>query len=578
MHSVAVLALLSATMMLLYRRVPMPEPDSSVYATVASNLLAGRGYAFNFQPHIYYPPGLPFLYAAAGFVFGLTYPVRMMVTGVSGFLALMMSYLLLRRRGSETLALGLTLLFGTGGAYFTIVTSAATSEVPYCALSLLCLYLGDRIAADRWQGWSPVLLVAGLTAALPLAVLTRSVGLALLPALGLSLLLQARRLELARSGRILAMAVPLAAGLSAFAGWTYWAGHHRPPLYDGEYSDRYVDQLAMKDFRDPLAGAATAADFGSRLADNCGCAGAAVTQLTLSYGWIEPAPWSPAVAAPILLILVGFAHFVRRSGGRVADWYTLFYLVIVMLWFLCADGRRFLLPIFPLLLFYMAAGGSRLMALLRSRPARFARLLAILGAMELAIAGGALVGRQGRPSLQHLAALGFWAVVLAGGWRLGRIATREGSPAASKLRTWRTAGGLALALFILASYAGRTTEAARVMRRDHVGGLHYHAVLSATWIRENTPPDAVVMADGAAILHPISQRRVVEMPATRELDRIEAILQKRRVQYLVVSERQEFRQPDSRTIAALLRQSRRFVPALMAHGQTYSVYRLDRSK
>ena len=66
LRALVVLSIVLSTVVagLLYQRTESYAWDSSVYIGLARSLLERGAYEFNFEPHTFYPPGLPLLLAA----------------------------------------------------------------------------------------------------------------------------------------------------------------------------------------------------------------------------------------------------------------------------------------------------------------------------------------------------------------------------------------------------------------------------------------------------------------------------------------------------------------------------------
>jgi hypothetical protein len=574
---IAILAVMVACMMALYQRVEAPGADPSVYAGLAANLLAGKGYQFNFEPHTLYPPGLPFLFTLVGFVFGVGYKVRMMTIGVCAFLGLVAAYLVLRRRAGEGAALGITLLLASSAYFFTSVRSVPMSDIPYFAFSFFCLYQADRLWFDALSPRVRAFLIVGLSLCLPFAVFTRTAGVALLPAI--LVFMAARRLKRGVGGgkRTLSLLFPVGVAAAALGLWFHWSGTHRAPKYEGEFNDQYVAQLLMKDFHRPAAGKAAVADLAQRLVASCGCAGAAATELSVSSGWVAPYFWNPLVTIPCLLVLIGLVQAMRQTGGDGCDWYLVFSLLILLPWWFCDDGQRFLLPIFPLVALQAFRGARWLLQLFREKPGRFARFVTALGAVAVFVSMAAVLLTRGtRPGKQVLLAILFWLALALGGTLLMFLVPRrrtEVQPDSSG-RPWSVAAVLLFALFIAGSFLAHAVSAAKAMHPDLRHLRHYPSILASRWIEDHTPPDAVIMAEQTAILHRLTGRRLVPIPATADPRLVASIVRERHIGILVVEERKGFRQPDSRALLAVLQQSKSYRLDLLARGQDYAIYGL----
>jgi len=191
---------------------------------------------------------------------------------------------------------------------------------------------------------------------------------------------------------------------------------------------------------------------------------------------------------------------------------------------------------------------------------------------------GAALPRGGIPSKQMLAAVGFWllALVTAAATTI-YLAHRRTPPALVKpgsMSSWRIAFVSFFVIFISVSFLARVVAAAGVVHRYRRTMNHYRSLLAGQWISENTSKDSVLMGDQCALLHGLTGRKCVGVPATTDPRLVAAIIAQRRIGFLVVEDRKGFRRPDSRDLVRVLRRSNSDSLERVARGPGYVIYRV----
>jgi len=264
----------------------------------------------------------------------------------------------LHRAGVPRLTALLLAGFGAWTPATLIYTVDLWSEGLYVALVMVCLLLMQivepRVAdADRMLSMSrgpvagsslPVLLALGVT--LTLVVATRSIGVALLPALLLTL--RARGLRAVAVVAVAAVATRLA--LSPFELGA------AAPSYRGMFAQSYSAEPVAALWR----------QVSSVLAD---LPAAMVYDL---FQWREPGVWQlVALALPGVACSLGFGR--ELLAVRPMALYALGYFAIVLVWPFPGQTDRFLYPLLPCVLWFAWRGTT-----LIDRRGRAGLLLALL--------------------------------------------------------------------------------------------------------------------------------------------------------------------------------------------------------
>jgi hypothetical protein len=377
---------------------PHSGGDNAAYLSLGASLLSGAGYVELWDPaeppHAKYPPAYPVLLAFAMALGATTWGAFKVLSGV---------------------------LVVTGGALVLAWAGTRRGPVFGGVVALLTVLSAGWIEASRWVLSEPLFLVgvfvalwgadrAGLRFGIPgrraeppgaeppgaseapepdatsgrwvafaavgavLTLFTRTAGLPLLLAL-LVLLAWTRRWK----------ALAVTAGAAALPV-LLWIVRGRSA---GEGA--YQDEFWLANPYDPALGTVGVAGLADRV----------VTNLELYLGHVLGVEWwgrfppTEALAGVlgVLLVLVALAGWgTRIVKGRagLAELFLPLYGGLVLLWPQVWSGDRFVLPLYPLLLFWageaLLAAGSWLAA--RAKRPRLAPAGAVAGAVALAIPAG----------------------------------------------------------------------------------------------------------------------------------------------------------------------------------------------
>ena len=193
------------------------QSDSALYLGIARSLAAGEGYTFSGDPQSSIPPGAPLLYSivwrAAGTPnapegierLSLWFNALTALVALGGVVA---AYFLVREMAGETAAFFAAGLLAVSERYYGPAMAPLTDTL-YCLLSWVALFAFVR--ARRTNGPA---LVAAASLLIVLAPLGRAVGIALVAALAVQVVWEARRHM--PSGHDLVLVLPGLAASAAF--------------------------------------------------------------------------------------------------------------------------------------------------------------------------------------------------------------------------------------------------------------------------------------------------------------------------------------------------------------------------
>lgn len=325
--------------------------DDGIYLALARSLAEGHGYRLLYLPG---QPGAvhyPFLYPL--FLAGLwklapSFPGNVALFKAANafllglFAALLVLYLR-RRLGGRTWAWAALVAASATVLPLVIMGTVLFSEPLFLVLLVAACWVADaaRDAPSRRRTFALAVL-AGLLAGA--AALTRSLGIAVVVAVPLSLLL-------ARRPRAAALAA--LGAVACLMPWWLWVAHHHAEL-DPALVANYGT------YADLLAQAGWASLSPASLADLARPLG--VVALALLHGWLRFAVGVPALA----ILGAGFVPLLRRAPAL--GWALLGYLAVIVPWPVRPD--RFLWAVFPVLAVVFALGAARAWRSLgRFRPA-----------------------------------------------------------------------------------------------------------------------------------------------------------------------------------------------------------------
>ena len=327
-----------------------PGGDFAQYILHARNLAEGRPYAdtgYIYNPHFAalgprsYPPVLPLMLAPLYKCFGLDlFPMKILL--VVFFMLFLAACAALAMR-SLPFPYTAALLLVTGlSPFFWNFKDSIVSDIPFLFLVFLFLWFTDRKSGVKtessgvpWGGG----LVCGVMMALALGI--RTIGIALPLVLVVDGFYRRRKID---SFTAVSCAVFLALALvqnAAFPG-----------------GGSYLDQFRGLTPGVVLKNAMLYADAMIRFWDNGSAA----------WGFLRV----PLFLALMLFACAGFWAGMKKPGP--AEWFVLVYLPMVLLW-PTPQGARFLIPVFPLFLFWAFKGLERVRKL-RFRKTAFWILMA----------------------------------------------------------------------------------------------------------------------------------------------------------------------------------------------------------
>jgi hypothetical protein len=448
----------------------------TTYLELARSIIAWRPYGFDFRAETMLPPGFPALLALLQLAVGESHLrlVRAMVVATT--LAFLLAYWLLRRRLGRGAAAGICVLLASSPVFFRFASTTVFSDMPYFVTSMGALLIVDQL--DRS---SPTRRRTGLLCLAALLIvgslLIRTSGLALV--IGIVTWIAAtfwfdRPLAVSRLRKFGGLVL---CGVLVQLAWSTWATPRQFSEWPiGGYPKPYLAQLTVKNGNEPERGAASLRDIPARVVHNVTDRAAALDYLATGKGTFATRWFLPWIAGPILLIVVGLAVSIRRSGGTLAEWYFIIHEVIYLLWPWDFE-IRFFLPVAPLACLYVCRGAEACLTLARR--------------------------------------LGVWP-----GERVRRVTV---------------VAAMTVFVALVANGLVRETEVARNNRAfELTKSTAYPDVFASQWIHEHAPAGAVVMARQWDVAYHYADRKVVWFPPSADADLLLDGIFKYHVDFVIV--------------------------------------------
>jgi hypothetical protein len=343
--------------------------DDGVYALTAKALATGQGYkllnlplpgSVDFMWQVKYPIGYPLL-LSLGWLIEPNFPKNLPwlhgLTTLCAVLAipLLFDYLRKAQQLSRAMAGLICLLVATNFQYMYYAT-ALMSEAPYFLCSLLALWLAETV-----EGPPSRKRLAGMVAVTVVAFHIRTIGVALIAAIGLGLALRKHWKH--------ALIFSVSALLFTVVPWGLWITTHGVKLTDLNYPLAYV-----------YGGYGIEAAINAPLGGPMAYASAILTQGVLPlanylpnllfpqiFQWLNPYPWANSLLS---LVMTGFilSQALLASRNRRGDssaLYFLFSLAVISFWMYPNQAIRFLMVLLPWLWLYTLRGGWGILRVLK---------------------------------------------------------------------------------------------------------------------------------------------------------------------------------------------------------------------
>ena len=487
------------------------DADATNYLALSRSIVSGEGYIDGYKPwpmpHTKVPPVLPCVLALAQWLSPDSMIAMKLAVAAFGLFSLIATYLLLRFLLTDLIASILTMALGV---QLSILTRSLwiMSDIPYTFFSTTVLLLViKRFQEKEASAWFDAAI--GLT--MTLAIMTRTIGIALLPGFIIAALLNPGLHKRRRCIIVISLIV-----IAGVVGWEV-----RNTVAVNKFVPFYPTLLVHKDPTDARAGLVGPWDVLKR-----GVLNANVYYRHLIRGVLPNMARTPYIL-PIFALLAAFGWLVSLIRRRtLLEFYLLFYGLILLAWPWSAD--RFLLPISALLLFYFVHG------------------------FRLVVQG---VWVSSRGALALLAA----RTNRAAAWRLANAPLH----AASII----LAAFIALiSLYVPAAMLSSDRDRNR-MDRSPAGFSEF--VIAVEWIREHAPHSAVIWTERPAACYIISGRKSFSSRSFQAAGMYRDAISQNRL--FVIQSTQHGYRTASKPIASALEETRGRWHVVFRTGSTYVI-------
>ncbi len=306
--------------------------DNIRYIILAESLLSGKGYRDinlpSSPPHTTYPPGFPLLLVPFLLLFGENYPLLNTLPLLLSFLSLLILYKILRQKEHFVF-----FLFALS-PIFIEYSHILLSEMPFLFASLLTFYLWQRYETTR----SPIFLILSFLS-LTFAIFIRTAGISILPAFFFYLLLRKRYKEL-----LLLLGIFL----------LFFLPYSLRNLSLGRGSG-YLELFTYKNPYNPEEGKIGLSEYLVRFGKNCYLYNFSVLpQMLFPYNLSSLLSFLLGLFSLFLIIIAIYQKLKMREF--LYPLYLIFSFFILFSWPEVWTGDRFLLPLFPFLIYYLFYG------------------------------------------------------------------------------------------------------------------------------------------------------------------------------------------------------------------------------
>jgi hypothetical protein len=502
------------------------------YPDLARSILDHGSYQIRLLPETTFPPGFPLILATVGLFLGLTPATLFPVIAVSATLGLIATYKFLRRVEGRAVAAAISLLLASCPVLFSFGTSIIYPEIPYFLMSMLVLLLALKVdRAERGRSLSGPAMLLSVT--LVLAVLIRSVGVALLAGLATWIAISLLIVPDIGRRRLRRFVLSLVIGFTAQLCWGVWAQHHENFEWQlPGYPHSYISQLRVKNGHRPELGDAHLTDIPSRIGRNLVMRAAGFSHLIIRRN-VSKFWSSPLIFGPLVLIVIGAGSSIWGSAGQLHDWYFLWYEFIFMLW--PWDYRdRFLIPVVPLACLYLWRGAKVVKNYAVRQPGAAGVGFILVGSILCISSATFAFGITAFPlnlehvrgdHLQTIAATLFWGILTATGfWMLNRSSLerqRDGRGMFTRLSrivdlkcliAFRVVAIVIIGAVVLSGTVQVMAIGRYNLNPDIARESTYPIMKAAEWIGTHEPSDRVIMASEPEIVFHFSGRRTVWFP------------------------------------------------------------------
>lgn len=519
-----------------YSDAPRLNGDNSIIYGTARSLSESGSYIFNYRPQTRFPPAVPWSLVFLERI-GLNQNSAIQVLMEIFFAAGILVFYRLLKIEKES-ALFSSLLALTTPSFLFLATGGLTTDLPYLLLSALFLFF---LSPEKNLNQTLLPFPLRLLIALPLGcfvIMTRTIGVAFIPAIGLYLLFLLVHRRNRNVQELVLYSSVLFAMILTQLSWSRWKQHHLIQWWEGEFMVSYERQLYLRDPHHPLLGAASLQDFFTRVLQNTVINWTHIGEMIFRITWLDPWTYSPLVIFPSILICLGWLDSFRQPILQLSSLYVVCYLVILLLWPF-DEGHRFLFPVAPLLFFYFWLGIKRSIPVFQNTVFQSTGIRSQLQLIAgIGVAALSAISISGKHGFQSIASIGFWASTIILYGMLFTPAQFLIVKVSRKLFRYFWKASVACAASIILVGAIQSWIQNEEMRGKRSFGYQHDAGIDAAyWLSKNAAKDDVSMAASFGpepIIHYLTGMKVIPTPVLDNAESLISIIDNLKVRWLVV--------------------------------------------
>lgn len=450
-----------------------PTWDSATYIMLGKSLINGQGFKYMGVPHTKYPFMFPLMLSPIIGLFGRNFFLMQLLIVLMALGSIGFTFWLFRRMFGP--AFGFSIMIMTAASFpMMLEATRVLSDIPYMFLSLLALVSIWRYAREeKWSskfGYISAILILA-------SFFTRYIGLALFAGTVIYLFLESAGSLSVRfkKAALISIIFILPASLWMIRGEVL--RRTAPPPSELREFLSYEKELVVVSPDNPHSQIVGLGDIVARTERNAKY----YRDLAVDIIWGKDVSSKRLIQVITAILLCGFIYCLIRKRTTI-EYYVFFYVLVYIIW-TSLQGHRFLVPIIPFIFYYF------IKALLLI-PNGFISILKRLNQNEV-------------------------------NWHKYQ-----------SFSNWIILSILAMSVIYL-NYSSDVNTIRNERRKPYYTGTTANFMNAANWVRDNTPPDAVIIADRAPSVHMLTDRMTYTFPWVSNIDEVISSMSKNGTDYII---------------------------------------------
>lgn len=446
---------------------------------LGKSLITGNGFKYMDIPHTKYPFMFPLMLSPIIGLSGLNFFLMRLLIVIMGIGSIGLTYWVFRREFGSAFGFGIMIM--TAASYpLMFECTRILSDVPYMFLSLLSLVFIKSYTLDKkWNGKygyiSAILLLA--------TFLTRYIGAALFAGTLLYLILQRGSVLSLRLKKIAFICIIFLIPASIWMARGALIRHFDPHPQNLREFLSYEKELVVVSADNPHSQIVGLSNLVARVKFN------GEYYKNLMANIVSGKPNKSKILIDIInaALLVGFIYSLVRWRG-IFEYYVFFYVLIYILW-TSLQGERFLVPIIPFIFYYVVRG---LWLIIDSLIFLISRLLNVLKVVTID-------KERYYPYIQWVIMVCVAGVIVYLNWNSNANIIRNEN------------------------------------RKPYYTGSTANYLGAIDWIKNDTPPDSVIISDRAPWVYMLSERKTLTFPWVDNVEEVMDSMIQNRADYVIIT-------------------------------------------